>query len=234
MTQRIIRMRIIFIRHGNPDYAQDCLTELGHMQAEAAAEELCTMGIERIYSSSHGRAVQTAEHTAKRLGLEITQCDFIRELTARLKADPTAPWSRELSPWLRTLEYTRRGLPLLDKNWRYNELYSDIDTPECIDKLCADLDEWLLSLGVERDGIYYRVNNPKHEIVAMFCHAMAYSAALAHVFNLTFPFVCICMSMPQSGISVVEFQNADSGFAIPRLLKCGNVDHLIKNKIEIT
>ena len=32
-------MRIIFIRHGNPDYEKDCLTELGHKQAEAAAKK---------------------------------------------------------------------------------------------------------------------------------------------------------------------------------------------------
>ena len=30
-------MRIIFIRHGEPDYAHDCLTERGRAQAEAAA-----------------------------------------------------------------------------------------------------------------------------------------------------------------------------------------------------
>ena len=59
-------MKIIFIRHGNPDYQLDCLTELGHRQAEAAAETLCTMGIEKIFASTHGRAMETAEHTAKK------------------------------------------------------------------------------------------------------------------------------------------------------------------------
>ncbi len=29
-------MRIIFVRHGHPDYTNDCLTELGHLQAGAS------------------------------------------------------------------------------------------------------------------------------------------------------------------------------------------------------
>jgi len=33
-------MRIIFVRHGHPNYEKDCLTELGHRQAEAAAQRL--------------------------------------------------------------------------------------------------------------------------------------------------------------------------------------------------
>ena len=31
-------MRMVFVRHGEPDYEKDCLTEIGKKQAEAAAE----------------------------------------------------------------------------------------------------------------------------------------------------------------------------------------------------
>ena len=31
-------MRIVFVRHGEPDYEHDCLTETGRLQAQAAAE----------------------------------------------------------------------------------------------------------------------------------------------------------------------------------------------------
>lgn len=227
-------MRIIFIRHGNPDYELDELTELGHIQARAVAEALSGEGIERIYASTHRRAMQTAEYTAKALGLPIQACDFIRELTARLKKDPNAPWTPECSPWLRSLEYKNRALPLLDPDWRSYEPFADIDTPEQIDRLYRELDEWLLSLGIERCGLYYKLNNPKYNTVAMFCHAMSYSASLAHIFNLTYPFVLLSFSMPQTGVTVIEFKNEENGFAFPRLMRVGNVDHLINNNIEIT
>ena len=31
-------MRIVFVRHGHPNYKDDCLTELGHLHAKAAAD----------------------------------------------------------------------------------------------------------------------------------------------------------------------------------------------------
>lgn len=61
-------MRILFIRHGHPDYAHDCLTSLGRRQAQLAARRLQHEGIGRIFASSHGRAVETAQHTAALLG----------------------------------------------------------------------------------------------------------------------------------------------------------------------
>ena len=80
-------MRIYFIRHGHPNYALDCLTDIGHLQAEACAERLKAAGIQRIFSSSQGRARETAEHTAKKLGLAVEPVDFIRELAFVLECD---------------------------------------------------------------------------------------------------------------------------------------------------
>ena len=73
-------MRIIFVRHGYPNYELNCLTPLGHKQAAAAALRLKDEGIEKIYSSSAGRAVETAEYTAKLLGLDIESHDYMREI----------------------------------------------------------------------------------------------------------------------------------------------------------
>ena len=41
-------MRIIFVRHGEPDYANDCLTEQGRLQAQEAAKRLLEEGIEEM------------------------------------------------------------------------------------------------------------------------------------------------------------------------------------------
>ena len=53
-------MRMVFVRHGEPDYEKDCLTEIGKKQAEAAAERLEREGIAEIYASPMGRASETA------------------------------------------------------------------------------------------------------------------------------------------------------------------------------
>ena len=64
-------MRIVFVRHGEPDYVHDCLTEKGRMQALAAAERLREEGIGEIWSSPLGRAAETAEAASKALSLPV-------------------------------------------------------------------------------------------------------------------------------------------------------------------
>jgi probable phosphoglycerate mutase len=76
-----VAMRIIFVRHGEPDYEHDCLTKTGSHQAAAVAERLSEEGITAIYSSPNGRARETAEYTARRLGLPITLLDFMHEIS---------------------------------------------------------------------------------------------------------------------------------------------------------
>ena len=49
-------MKIILVRHGHPDYANDCLTPLGHEQAEKAALRLKNESIRQIFSSPFGRS----------------------------------------------------------------------------------------------------------------------------------------------------------------------------------
>lgn len=90
-------MRIILIRHGDPNYEKDCLTELGHKQAAAAAQRLLSEGIDEIYSSPQGRAFQTAEYFSKASGIkDIHILDFIREIRygreGELYDDKWHPW----------------------------------------------------------------------------------------------------------------------------------------------
>ena len=73
-------MRIIFVRHGEPNYEKDCLTEAGHLQASAVAERLREEEISAVWSSPLGRARETADVTASLLNLPVQTLDFMREL----------------------------------------------------------------------------------------------------------------------------------------------------------
>ena len=49
-------MRILIVRHGEPDYAHDTLTEKGWREAELLSERLCKEKIDDFYVSPLGRA----------------------------------------------------------------------------------------------------------------------------------------------------------------------------------
>ena len=53
-------MRIIFVRHGEPDYTTDTLNEKGKREAELLANRAKDWNIKDIYVSPFGRAQQTA------------------------------------------------------------------------------------------------------------------------------------------------------------------------------
>ena len=72
-------MLLYYIRHGDPIYDPDSLTELGHKQAEALSERLAKLGLDEIYCSTTNRAQQTAAPTAQKLGLPVRLLDWCNE-----------------------------------------------------------------------------------------------------------------------------------------------------------
>ena len=82
-------MLLYIIRHGDPDYATDSLTERGWAQAEAVGKRLAASGINRVFSSPMGRARQTAEPTCRLLDLSYT----------------VEPWAHEITDWHRLTPY---------------------------------------------------------------------------------------------------------------------------------
>ncbi|MDF2686638.1 MAG: phosphoglycerate mutase family protein, partial [Clostridia bacterium] len=86
-------MRLYIIRHADPDYSIDSITEDGHKEAKALAKRLTGHGLDKIYSSPMGRAIATAKYTADILGIECNIEKWTRELWPELSLE-NSPWGR--------------------------------------------------------------------------------------------------------------------------------------------
>ena len=73
-------MLLYIVRHGEPDYTTDTLTERGWEQAEAVGKRMFDAGIQHIYASPYGRARQTAEPACRLLGLPCQIEDWAHEV----------------------------------------------------------------------------------------------------------------------------------------------------------
>lgn len=169
-------MRLIFIRHGHPDYATDSLTPLGHLHAKAAADRLAGEGIDAIFASPLGRAQQTAAHTADRLGLPVTTLPFMRELD----------WGgTAYNPWLRSRDRAREGVDLIHADEATLPGVAGGRLLEAARGATDGLDAWLAGLGYTREGLYYRCAADEAALdrrtVAIFSHAGSGSAVIAHL-----------------------------------------------------
>jgi probable phosphoglycerate mutase len=214
-------MRIIFVRHGEPDYEHDCLTEQGKIQAKAAAERLREEGIEEIYSSPRGRAEQTAAVTAEVLGLPVKTLDYMREV--HWGSIDGTPLPRNGHPWVLADQLAAEGFDLTDPAWREHPYFSNNIVTAEADCIARKTDEWLLSLGYERRGAYYRCVRPDdtQKTVALFSHGGSSAAAMGHMLNLTFPYACGLFHLEYTGITVIRLDR-NPGKQAPPCLELAN------------
>ena len=77
-------MRIIIVRHGDPNYELDTLTKTGWREAELAAEYLAKLQIKAFYVSPLGRAQDTAGCTLKKMNRTAETLDWLREFEAHI------------------------------------------------------------------------------------------------------------------------------------------------------
>ena len=72
-------MKLLIVRHGDPDYTIDSLTEKGWKEVEFLSEKLSKLDIKDFYVSPLGRAKDTASLTLKKMNRTATECDWLRE-----------------------------------------------------------------------------------------------------------------------------------------------------------
>lgn len=221
-------MRIIFVRHGHPDYKVDCLTELGHLQAEAAAQRLKDEPISAIYSSTKGRAVETAEHIAKALRLPIKESfDFMRELGwAPLDPEDTLPHNG--NPWLICDDLVKDGRSMARTDWKSTEPFCRSMVINMDQRVCVGFDGLLSEYGLDREGEYYRVRERNDSTIVMASHAGASGMVLSHLFNIPFPLVIKSLSPNFTAITVVRIDGEQGELVAPSFELLNDARH-IKN-----
>ncbi len=147
-------MRIVIVRHGEPDYEKDCLTIEGRKQAELAAKRLIKEHIEKIYSSPLGRARETAEAFSNLTGMKPAEIlDFMKEIRYGREDDL---YSEAGHPWSNADKIAAEGKDLRDPNWRELPVFIDNTATVDVDNVIKHTDEWLSGLGYVREGLYYR------------------------------------------------------------------------------
>ena len=219
-------MRLILVRHGEPDYERDCLTEKGSRQAEIVAGRLLKEGIEEIYSSPLGRARQTAQPFAEASGIgDVRILDFMREI--RYGREDALYQSG--NPWTVAFELVKDGCDLQSRDWQNYPGYTDNTAVTDIDKVVRGTDEWLSSLGYEREGLYYRCTckEAKDRTIALFSHGGSSTALMSRVLNIPFPHLCVVLAnLQHTSVTILSFDPAPGALSMPFLELACDVGHL--------
>ena len=75
-------MKLIIVRHADPDYTIDSLTPKGWKEAEFLSQRLSKLDVKDFYVSPMGRAKATASCTLEKIGRTAQEKPWLREFSA--------------------------------------------------------------------------------------------------------------------------------------------------------
>ncbi len=241
-------MKLIFIRHGDPDYEHDTLTESGRREAQALADYIHRLGIDEAYVSPLGRAADTAAYSLDKLGIKGTTLDWLKEFPAvvdpNTSEDVRAAYRTELKRnsdgryenrivWDVLPSYYGQHPELFDRNgWKESGLVKNSNAVPEYNHVTEEFSKLLLKYGYERNGETFKVNESNDKTVAFFCHFGITSVLLSWLWGLS-PFVTLqFFAMAPTSVTVLATEEREKGIAIFRALQIGDISHLNAASVE--
>lgn len=220
-------MRILIIRHGDPDYANDSLTKKGHREAKLLASRLQNEKIDYVYCSPLGRAQDTAAYTLKATGLFAETLPWLREFGSNLKPHGSKTcWDRLPSEWTKKAAFYDADRWYKTPSMRLAGITGEY----------AFVKDGLFSLlkkhGYENDGRYFRADRPNHDTLVFFCHFGVECVLLSLLFGVSaMPFLHNFCALTSSVTTVVT-EEREKGIASFRCLSFSDISHLYAGNEE--
>lgn len=204
-------MRILIIRHGDPYYPTDSLTEKGQREAMLLGEKLKNEGITEIYVSPHGRAQLTAKPTAEKTGIKPVVLDWLREFPAMLNFEYNTDYYKNMkSPWNMPPELWVNQPHIYDnERWTQSPLLDGSEIAQTYKHICEKFDEFMAQHGFERDGGLYNITEKglnSTDTIALFCHFGLGTSLIAHVLNMPLIAIWNSIFLPTSSVTTLYME----------------------------
>ena len=222
-------MRIVIIRHADPDYDNNTLTPQGFKEAEALGKHYNASMFDDIYCSSLARARLTCDAVIKG-EKDVTVCDWLQEFYH--------PYTNEdgltTYPWDFMPNYVKRHPEVL-YNPNYLDDYQpfkDINLKKEHDIVITEFDKILAKHGYKRNGLFYDVLDPNEKTIAFFCHFGMMSVLIAHIMNVPYTLIAQFLVCLPSGVTMLVSEEREKGVAQFRMQKYGDISHLKMEGID--
>ena len=217
-------MKLLIIRHGDPDYAADSVTEKGAREVEMLSERLSRLDIHTFYVSPLGRAQRTAAPTLQRLHKDAVTLPWLREFQAPVQDPETDrlrnPWDFKPAYWMQDPRFYDASL------WTQTPVMQTGDVASEAQRVYQGLDDVLARHGYRRKGLYYEATAANTDTIAFVCHFGVECVMLSHLMNISpMPLWHHFCALPSSVTTLVT-EEREKGIAVFRCLSFGDLSHL--------
>lgn len=224
-------MEIVFIRHGDPNYELDALTEKGILEAKALIPRIEKINADYYYVSPLGRARQTAQIAMERIDKEAKVLDWLREFPAVVKhicePDPGPQcWDWMPSDWAKEPSFYDidhfYDHPVMKKG-HVKEIYEDV---------INHFNALLRKHGYAKNGKTFDVLNGNHDTLCFFCHFGIECVLLSYLINVSPMILWHGFVASTSSVTIVNTEERQKGIASFRISHFGDTSHLDASGLE--
>ena len=219
-------MKLVIIRHGDPDYEHDSLTEKGEVEAALLAKYLKNVKMDAVYASPLGRAQKTCLFSQKEIGFSFETLPWLREFNAHVFS-PT--FHKTSLPWeLMPSYFTSHPLLYDNKRWMEDTMFAGSDIQEKYNWVKEGLEALLKKHGYEREGNgnLFRAVRSNEDTVVLFCH-FGVLAVMMSILTGFSPYVFwqhFC-ALPTS-VTIIVTEEREKGKVMFRCIGFGDLSHL--------
>lgn len=218
-------MKLLIVRHGDPDYEHDTLTEKGCREAILLSERLSALDVDTFFCSPLGRARKTASYTLEKLGRQAVICDWLREFDTVPVKDPFT--GEDHLPWDQLPEYWTEFPEFYDKDrWLTHPMMSGAGIEPAVKAVYSGLDGLLAEHGYRRTGGYYTAERPNSDTLVFFCHFGVTCVLLSHLLGIS-PMVLWHGAVAlTTSVTTLVTEERREGKAYFRMNGFGDISHL--------
>lgn len=226
-------MKLLFIRHGDPDYKTDSLTEKGHREAQFLARRLAELDVKACYVSPLGRARDTAAYTFREMErkgkpINAVECSWLREF-APLIDRPDAPGKKRIAwdwlpqDWLADSRFLDR------ERWYEPRAFSEAGVREEYAWVTDSFDTLLASHGYHREGDLYLAKEANNDTLLFFCHFGVTCILLGHLIHISPMALWHGFCAAPTSVTTVITEERRREIASFRVNGFGDISHLSAN-----
>ena len=226
-------MRILIIRHGDPNYEIDGLTEKGQREVQLLAKRMVKEDIKAVYCSTLGRARLTAKPFLEQMKIQAEYCEWLREFNYEKATIADPETGEQTLCWDLMPDFVNTQSNIFHPTkWREERFVKESQMATEYDHVCCELDKILLNHGYRREGYNYLAENPNHDTIVMVCHFGLTAVLLSRLMNCSPYTIWQHAFTAPTAVTTVFTEERKNGIASFRVSCLGDVSHLTSNGEE--
>lgn len=230
-------MNIYYIRHGDPVYNPDSLTDFGLKQAELLKSKFKDIDLDEIYTSTSNRAILTAEPTAKMKGIQPQRLAWANE---------SAIWKNfavqdgDAKKWCFSVDkyrelFVKPEIVALGSKWYNHPAFARTPFRDAMMDFENNQDEFMANLGFVHDRekqLFKQTKTNDNKNIAIFAHGGCGMLFLSSLFDMSFPYFSMHVSGHMTtGITIIQFEKVGA-YYLPKLSVYNETPHLFKENVK--